>query len=964
MHPPRVAASKRSLAAAGARALPYGRQPLTMAAAAGAPRAKRRATRYGLCDAGAAADFDRLAAAAADAGWARRRVVEPAGGFTEASAAGSVQQVATGVRCEDDEALDATTDTTASAYHIEMLNDSRRNTAFATAVRRAVSAAKLATGAAPTVLEIGTGGAALLSLVAADAGAGRCIAVECDPVLAESARSVLAANKSTAVVATVHSTELHRKGSGEAETTGGAAPDDVTLPATGADVLLSELFDDRLLGEEVLPTIRHALASLAATRRLVVPARAAIYAVLVQSDTIARMSAGPSASTGMVNAPVNDPIEPMRVDGLRDLRMLSVPWEALTFNLSDLSQAPCSHRTVDVPLFESAAAAGEGGQASAVSGIRVDAIMFWWRATLWEGQSGADVAEDNSPQVLSSAEPNSHWMPCIYPLADAYAAIGPTKVARQQRTVRVTAWHDEQSVEFEVKGLDGACQSTSAARAANAGTSSGVAADLLNTDRAVVVSEDEDEVEESNMEQQQGDLTHANCDGDDAAPSATDAASTAPAESAESAAEGYSGDAVTSADPPTIDRMRRWMLADPARSHSISSSVVQIIRTAVSGSAGGIIAANHPESIRPAHVVCVGGGSGLCARAAMLSSDAQAGAISVTDVEWTAEHADAVRDAVSSLSISNGTDDNQPQCSVKVVDGAADLKGTLQRVLGTVAPAAGAKETVAAMVAEPYFVALSEGRTWAKGHALLWWWSVHTVRQIVGFFAPSARVWPALGRMRGMLVGFKRLWAATRPVSRPRAAAGDERTAGFDISEFGERGELARLCSHGRAAPIWQHEYTVCSQPFDLLEMDFSSEPPQTLSTPPEGAAVIATQTVAVASPGANCTAVPGVARSMIGGKARESVCSCNALVMWIDYAHADGGWPAELSTGPDMRSGGPTPWSQGIRFLEAPFDLPSVEQGQQQQIVARVHARLDTLGGGLKLDVAPTVATDATGCR
>lgn len=916
-------------------------------AMAAAP-AKRRATRYGLCDAGAAADFDRLAAAAADAGWARRRVVEAA---NVGAAAGCVPQVAAQNRCADDEALDVTTDNTPTAYHIEMLNDSRRNTAFATAVRRAVGAAKAATGADPTVLEIGTGGAALLSLVAADAGAGRCIAVECDPVLAESARSVLAANKSTVVVAAVHSTELHREGSEDAQAAEGAAPKDVTLPAAGADILLSELFDDRLLGEQALPTVRHALASLAAAQRFVVPARAAIYAVLVQSDTIAMMSAGPSAGVGLVNAPVNDPIEPMRVDGLGDLRMLSVPWEALAFNLSDLSQPACSHRTVDVPLFESAAVAGEGGEISAVPGLRVDAIMFWWRATLWEGSSSADIAEDNSPQVLSSAEPNSHWMPCIYPLADAFAAVGPTRVARQQRTVRVTAWHDEQSVEFEVKGLDGVCQSNGVAR---------------DTDRATVVSEDEDEVEETDMEQQHGDLTHVDCDGGDAPPSASNATSTASAGSVESAdlaesAEDSSGDVVASADPPTIDRMRRWMLADPARSHSISSSVVQTIRTAISVSASGSVAANHPESTEPAHVVCVGGGSGLCARAAMLSSQAQAGAISVIDVEWTAEHADAVRDAVSSLSTSSDADDNQEQlhCSVQVVDGAANLKETLQRVVGTVAPAAAVQETVAAMVAEPYFVALSEGRTWGKGHALLWWWSVHSVRQIVGFFAPSARVWPALGRMRGMLVGFKRLWAASRPVRHPRAAAGDERTARFDISEFGERGELARLCSHGRAAPIWQHEYTVCSQPFDLLEMDFSSEPPQTLSTPPEGAAVTATKTAAALSSGTSGTAAPDGVHPTAGGKSTEFVCSCNALVMWIDYAHADGGWPAELSTGPDMRNGGPTPWSQGIRFLETPFDLPSAEHGQEQQIVARVHARLDTLGGGLHLDVAPTLTAD-----
>jgi hypothetical protein len=172
----------------------------------------------------------------------------------------------------------------------------------------------------------------------------------------------------------------------------------------------------------------------------------------------------------------------------------------------------------------------------------------------------------------------------------------------------------------------------------------------------------------------------------------------------------------------------------------------------------------------------------------------------------------------------------------------------------------------------------------------------------------------------------------------------------FDISAFAERGPLAQLCSYGRAAPIWQHEHTVLSEPFNLLELDFAAEPPATLSTPPDGALVSA-------------AAVEASAASRGDGSV-----SANALVVWIDYADAGGGWPSALSTGPESCSGAPTAWSQGVRFLETPLALPTgaataaaggrQQQQQQQQAgrdtIASVHAQLDTLGGGLKLEVLP----------
>ena len=55
----------------------------------------------------------------------------------------------------------------------------------------------------------------------------------------------------------------------------------------------------------------------------------------------------------VVAAPVADPIEPMRLDGLPDLKMVSVPWQALSFDFGNPKQSLAGHRTVNVPLISS-----------------------------------------------------------------------------------------------------------------------------------------------------------------------------------------------------------------------------------------------------------------------------------------------------------------------------------------------------------------------------------------------------------------------------------------------------------------------------------------------------------------------------------------------------------------------------------------------------------------------------------
>jgi hypothetical protein len=408
-----------------------------------------------------------------------------------------------------------------------------------------------------------------------------------------------------------------------------------------------------------------------------------------------------------------------------------------------------------------------------------------------------------------------------------------------------------------------------------------------------------------------------------------------------------------------IERTRKWMLGDNARTMAISDAVQRAIvdsskRRATVRCRGG----------EGAVVACVGGGSGLCMSAAALSSKCDR----VISVEWTAEHADAVRAAADEhlpCADEECGEEEDARSKVTVVEGAGDLANALASALkrssggaeALAAPAASAAlapamDSVAgagvgeidALVSEPFFVPLAEGRSWIKGHALLWWWSVHSVRNS-GLLAPGAVVWPAAARLRGALVSFERLWDATRPVSRPAglldcSGGGCDGGGGLDLSPFAS-GEMSRACAYGRSTAVWQHSHTVHSETFDLLTLEFAcvagEAPPPVIATLEEGVAAIRR----------DCPLAIGG-----GGGA------VNAVVMWLDFADSDGAYPLPLSTGPaydhdTLPRGRPVPWTQAVYFLESPL---SVTTGGG--VLGTVHASLDTLSGGLEIDVRPPSRT------
>ena len=135
-------------------------------------------------------------------------------------------------------------------WHFNMLRDEPRNAAFDAAIRRAVTPGT-------HVLDIGAG-SGLLSLMAARAGAGRVVACEENPAIADIATRIVAKNgyADRIRVVTGNSTEL-----------------DVEADLEGpADVIVSEIVSNNLLAEGVLKTLADAATRLLAPGGQMIPA--------------------------------------------------------------------------------------------------------------------------------------------------------------------------------------------------------------------------------------------------------------------------------------------------------------------------------------------------------------------------------------------------------------------------------------------------------------------------------------------------------------------------------------------------------------------------------------------------------------------------------------------------------------------------------------------------------------------
>lgn len=200
------------------------------------------------------------------------------------------------------------------SWHVRAVNDRERNCAYDEALRRAVTADDL-------VLDVGTG-SGLIAMMAARAGAKAVVTCESNPTLARIARETVARNGFAERVAVVskRSTELAVG---------------LDLPEK-ADVLVNGLINLGLLAPGMLTTLQHARAHLLKPEARIIPARATVFAALLEAGELA--AANPlreiegfdMSAFDSVRAPGYQAID-LEVD---DCRLLSEPAPALAFDFT------------------------------------------------------------------------------------------------------------------------------------------------------------------------------------------------------------------------------------------------------------------------------------------------------------------------------------------------------------------------------------------------------------------------------------------------------------------------------------------------------------------------------------------------------------------------------------------------------------------------------------------------------
>ncbi len=248
-------------------------------------------------------------------------------------------------------------------WHFPMINDERRNNAYNRAI-------KVLRG--QHVVDIG-GGSGLLAMMAARAGAEQVVTVERVGDMAECASRVLEANGFGGKVSVVHGSSLNLK-----------VPDLGFKGGLRPTVVLSEVLDDGLLGEGVIPTVAHARRELATPNALVIPAAAKVWAMVVNMPPQAEPIIMPSSSSPE-DSPARrwaayDTLRPPEVKKYTSVRLDRVKFMPLT------APFPVFGFDFDAPLDDPSSVADycreQAVQVNSIAAGCANAVVFWFTLTL------------------------------------------------------------------------------------------------------------------------------------------------------------------------------------------------------------------------------------------------------------------------------------------------------------------------------------------------------------------------------------------------------------------------------------------------------------------------------------------------------------------------------------------------------------------------------------------------------
>jgi tetratricopeptide (TPR) repeat protein len=289
------------------------------------------------------------------------------------------------------------------AWHVPMMNDVLRNEAYVKALTAAVTEQT-------NVLEIGTG-SGLLAMIAARLGARQVVTCEGVPLIAATARDIVAANGRSSSVSII--SKMSRD-----------LVVGVDLPQR-ANLLVSEILSSELLGEGVLDSIEDAKRRLLDPNAKIIPAAGSVVFALFGGEAIKKNM--------MVDDVLGFDLSGFNAIASRkryihrhdlDVGLLTDTAEAFVFDFVGCDHFPAERKTLRLPITAAGVCYG---------------VAQWIRLRLDD-----NFMFENHPSVKT---PASSWQTCFYRFPV------PIRV-RPGQTARVCAAHNRLAVWFFWEGLE------------------------------------------------------------------------------------------------------------------------------------------------------------------------------------------------------------------------------------------------------------------------------------------------------------------------------------------------------------------------------------------------------------------------------------------------------------------------------------------------------------------------------
>ena len=286
-------------------------------------------------------------------------------------------------------------DQTAPHWHFRMMNDEIRNQAYDSALRQHVTPDSI-------VLDIGCG-AGLLSMMAVRAGAKHVYACEVHELMHHHAEKIFKLNGYQNKISTIRQVSTQLK-------IGQQLPEK-------ADIIVAEVFDTGLLGEQALSTFEHAREHLLKPNGKILPCKASVQAVLIESDLLHRESIVKQCSGFKVDS-LNE-LSPSYIQARLDSFPHVILSEVKTIGGFDFQYGPITEKISTIEFTAQTSGAAHG-------------VCFWF--TL-----------DFGNQVLLSTGPENKWN-CWMQAISTFET--PIKLSQGQK-VKIDATQTRDRISFK-----------------------------------------------------------------------------------------------------------------------------------------------------------------------------------------------------------------------------------------------------------------------------------------------------------------------------------------------------------------------------------------------------------------------------------------------------------------------------------------------------------------------------------